>query len=86
MNCALERSEGRSATAIGTIDTQAAGPKGRFDRRIVQWSVSDDEPRDGLTDRGIATAIGKRESPSIPVHGKIHVLKHDFARPSGAPT
>jgi predicted nuclease of predicted toxin-antitoxin system len=34
----------------------------------------DNDPRHNLTDRGIATAIGKLESSSIPVRDRIHVL------------
>ena len=34
----------------------------------------DTDPRHNLTDRGIATAIGKLESSSVPVRGRIHVL------------
>ena len=34
----------------------------------------DNEPRHNLTDRGIATAIGKLESSGIPVRDRIHVL------------
>jgi predicted nuclease of predicted toxin-antitoxin system len=34
----------------------------------------DNDPRHNLTDRGIATAIGKLESPSIPVRDRIQVL------------
>jgi hypothetical protein len=31
----------------------------------MQWSVYDNDPRHSLTYRGIATAIGKRESACI---------------------
>jgi predicted nuclease of predicted toxin-antitoxin system len=34
----------------------------------------DNDPRHNLTDRGIATAIGKLESSSVPVRDRIHVL------------
>jgi predicted nuclease of predicted toxin-antitoxin system len=34
----------------------------------------DNDPRHNLTDRGIATAVGKLESSGIPVRDRIHVL------------
>jgi hypothetical protein len=86
-NCTPEDALTRqSATAIGTIDTRAGEPKRRFDQRLVQWSVCDNYQRHNLTDRGIATSIGNRESASIPVRDRIHELKQDLRRPPGAPT
>ncbi len=34
----------------------------------------DNDPRHNLTDRGIATAISKLESSSVPIRDQIHVL------------
>ncbi|MGA2704224.1 MAG: DUF5615 family PIN-like protein [Isosphaeraceae bacterium] len=34
----------------------------------------DNDPRHNLTDRGIATAISKLESPGVPIRDRIHVL------------
>jgi predicted nuclease of predicted toxin-antitoxin system len=34
----------------------------------------DNDPRHNLTDRGIATAIGKLESSGVPIRDRIHVL------------
>jgi predicted nuclease of predicted toxin-antitoxin system len=36
----------------------------------------DNDPRHNLTDRGIATAIGKLESSRVPIRDRIHVLNH----------
>ena len=83
---AWRNSERKLATAVGTIDTRAGEPKGRFDQRLVQWSVCDNDPRHNLTDRGIASSIGNRESASIAVRDRIHELKQDLRRPPGAPT
>src|SRR5262249_27257291 len=35
----------------------------------------DNDPRHNLTDRGIATAISKLESSSVPIRDQLHVLK-----------
>ena len=79
-------SERKLATAVGTIDPQAARPRGRFDRCLVQWWICDNEPCHSLTDRGIATTIGKRASASIPVRERIYIVKLDLRLPSFAPT
>ena len=34
----------------------------------------DNDPRHNLTDRGIASAIGKIESSGVLIHDRIHVL------------
>jgi predicted nuclease of predicted toxin-antitoxin system len=34
----------------------------------------DNDPRHNLTDRGIATAIGKLESSGVPIRDRIHLL------------
>jgi predicted nuclease of predicted toxin-antitoxin system len=34
----------------------------------------DDDPRNNLTERGIATAISKLESAGVPIRDQIHVL------------
>jgi hypothetical protein len=68
----------QSATAISKIDTRAARPKRRFDQRLVQRSVCDNDPRHNLTDRGIASSIGDRESASIPVRESTHELNQDL--------
>ena len=34
----------------------------------------DNDPRHNLTDRGIATALGKLESSGVPIPDRIHVL------------
>jgi predicted nuclease of predicted toxin-antitoxin system len=34
----------------------------------------DDDPRNNLTERGIATAISKLESSEVPIRDRIHVL------------
>jgi len=36
----------------------------------------DDDPRNNLTERGIATAVSKLESSGVPTRDGIHVLNH----------
>jgi predicted nuclease of predicted toxin-antitoxin system len=36
----------------------------------------DNDPRHNLTDRGIAAAISKLETSSVPIRDQIHVLNH----------
>jgi len=36
----------------------------------------DNDPRHNLTDRGIATALGKLESSGVPIRDRIHVVNH----------
>jgi hypothetical protein len=55
-------------------------------KRLVQRSVCGNDPRHNLTDRGIASSIGNRQSASIPVRDRIHELKQDIWRPPGTPT
>jgi predicted nuclease of predicted toxin-antitoxin system len=36
----------------------------------------DNDPRHNLTDRGIAAALSKLESPNVPIADQIHILNH----------